>query len=254
MPVPYRTDQQEGILAETVMIAGHNGDQIRAFYARPTAPGPVPGVVLVHHAPGWSDWYKAATLRFARRGYSAICANLYERAGHGSVEDVTVMVRAAGGVADAQVVGDSVGAARFLKQQSNATGKVGIIGSCSGGRHTYLTACQSDEFAAAVDLWGGGVVAKPEDLNEKRPVAPIDLTAGLSCPLLGIFGNEDRSPAPDQVDQHEAALKQHGKQYEFYRYDGAGHGFFYYDRPPYRQEQAMDGWGKVWAFFDQHLS
>ena len=24
-----------------------------------------------------------------------------------------------------------------------------------------------------------------------------------------------------------------------------GHGFFYYDRPNYRQQQAMDGWSKV---------
>ena len=29
---------------------------------------------------------------------------------------------------------------------------------------------------------------------------------------------------------HEEELKKHGKNYEFHRYDGAGHGFFYYDR------------------------
>jgi carboxymethylenebutenolidase len=80
------------------------------------------------------------------------------------------------------------------------------------------------------------------------------LTAGLSCPLLGLFGNEDRAPTPEQVDQHEAELKKQGKNYEFHRYDGAGHGFFYYDRPPYRIEQALDGWQKVWAFCEKHLS
>jgi carboxymethylenebutenolidase len=55
------------------------------------------------------------------------------------------------------------------------------------------------------------------------------------------------------VNQHEDELKKHGKTYEFYRYDGAGHGFFYYDRPAYRQEQAVDGWKKVFAFLDKHL-
>ncbi len=252
--MPYRTDQQEGIAADTVMVKGAHGDSIRAFYARPTAPGPVPGVVLIHHAPGWDDWYKEATFRFARRGYAAICPNLYERLGHGTIEDVMVSVRAAGGVPDAQVVADVVASAQYLKAQGNSNGKVGVIGSCSGGRHAYLTACQSNDFAAVVDLWGGGVVAKPEDLNDKRPVAPIDLTPGLNIPLLGIFGNEDRSPSPDQVNQHEETLKAQGKQYEFHRYDGAGHGFFYYDRPAYRQEQAVDGWSKVWAFFEQHLA
>jgi len=93
-----------------------------------------------------------------------------------------------------------------------------------------------------------------EELTPKQPVAPIDLTADLSCPLLGLFGNDDQAPTPAQVDQHEAALKQHNKTYEFHRYDKAGHGFFYYDRPAYRQEQAVDGWKKVWAFLEKHLS
>ena len=94
----------------------------------------------------------------------------------------------------------------------------------------------------------------PEDLDENFPVAPIDMTERLSAPLLGIFGNDDGSPAPDQVDRHEAELKRHGKPYEFHRYDGAGHGFFYYDKPAaYRAQQAVDGWTKVWGFLDRTL-
>ena len=39
----------------------------------------------------------------------------------------------------------------------------------------------------------------------------------------------------------EEELKKHGKNYEFHRYDDAGHGFFYYTRPDrYRVEQALD--------------
>ena len=80
------------------------------------------------------------------------------------------------------------------------------------------------------------------------------VTKDLSCPLLGIFGNEDHSPTAEQVDQHEAALKAHGKDYEFHRYDGAGHGFFYHNRPAYRQAQAVDGWAKMFEFLGRHLS
>jgi carboxymethylenebutenolidase len=36
-------------------------------------------------------------------------------------------------------------------------------------------------------------------------------------------------------------------------YPGAGHGFFYYDRAAYRQEQAVDGWNKLFGFFSKHL-
>ena len=37
-------------------------------------------------------------------------------------------------------------------------------------------------------------------------------------------------------------------------YAGAGHGFFYYDRSVYRQEQAVDGWRKLFAFLAKHLA
>jgi len=93
-----------------------------------------------------------------------------------------------------------------------------------------------------------------DELTEQQPVSPITMTKQLNCPLIGIFGNDDQAPSPAQVDQHEAELRQHGKVYEFYRYDGAGHGIWYHDRPMYRPAQAMDSFGKVLTFFERHLS
>jgi carboxymethylenebutenolidase len=141
-----------------------------------------------------------------------------------------------------------------MRAQPGHNGKVGVFGSCSGGRHAFLYACHRQDVDACVDLWGGRVVMGKEELNAKTPTSPIEFTRNLSCPLLGIFGNEDRAPSPEQVDQHEAELKKYGKAYEFYRYDGAGHGIFYYHRPMYRVEQALDGWNKVFAFFGKHLA
>jgi carboxymethylenebutenolidase len=85
-------------------------------------------------------------------------------------------------------------------------------------------------------------------------VAPIDLTDGLRCPLLGLFGNDDENPNRDQVNRTEATLKRLGKAFEFYRYDGAGHAFFNTTRASYRPEQAADGWAKVFAFLRKHLA
>lgn len=247
------TDVYQGMLAETIPLTGAGGDVINAYFARPLGPGPFPGVVLIHHMPGWDDWYFEATRTFAAHGYAALAPNLYARAGHGMPDDVAAKVRAGGGVPDDQAVDDVEGALRFLHALPYVNGKVGVFGTCSGGRHAYLAACRVQGFAAVVDLWGGGVVMSAAELTPNRPVAPIDYTANLSCPLLGLFGEEDHSPTVAQVAQHEQALQQHGKQYEFHLYASAGHGFFYHDRPMYRQVQAVDGWQKVFAFFEKQL-
>ena len=249
----YTTDMYEGMVAETVSLDGHGGDTVYAYLARPIGAGPFPGVVLIHHLPGWDEWYREATRRFAHHGYAAISPNLYHREGHGDPDDVGARVRAGGGVPDEQVVGDVAAAMGFLRSAVYCTGKVGVIGSCSGGRHAFLAACRLNGFDAVVDLWGGNVVMARDQLTEKQPVAPIDYTKGLSCPLLGLFGEDDDSPSPDQVAAHERELQAHGKDFEFHMYEGAGHGFFYYHRPMYRQEQAVDGWARVFDFFEKHL-
>ncbi len=208
----YHTNMYEGMLAETVTIQGFKGDLINAYFARPLGSGPFPGMVLIHHLPGWDEWYREATRKFAHHGYATVSPNLYYRDGHGTPEDV------------------------------------------AAGRHAFLVACRVKGFDAAVDCWGGRVVMTKADLTPKQPVAPIDYTKDLSCPLLGLFGEEDQSPSPEQVAQHEQELKKHGKTYEFHMYPKAGHGFFYYDRPNYRQEQAVDGWKKMFAFLEKYLS
>lgn len=249
----YTTDMYEGMLAETVTVRGNNGEVINAYFARPLGRGPFPGIVLIHHAPGWDGLYKEFTRKFAYHGYLAICPNLYLRFGHGVPEEVVTKVRAAGGVADADVIGDVQGCIDYLRGLPMCNGKVGLVGSCSGGRHVFLVACRGKGVEAAVDLWGGRVVMSKEELTKATPVAPIEYTKDLSCPLLGLFGEEDKSPTPAQVKQQEEELKKYGKNYEFHMYPKAGHGFFYYDRAAYRQEQAVDGWQKVFAFLEKYL-
>lgn len=250
----YTTDQYEGVLAETVTMTGANGETINAYLARPLGGSKFPAVVLAHHMPGWDAWYRETTYKFALNGYVAITPNLYFRAGHGTPEDVAAKVHADGGISDDQAVGDLAGAMQYVRALDYVNGKVGIFGTCSGGRHAYLAACRVKGFDAIVDCWGGRVVMTPEQLNDKCAVSPLDHTRDLSCPILGLFGEEDSSPTPEQVRIHEEELKKHGKTYEFHMYPKAGHGFFYYHRPNYRQEQAVDGWKKVFAFLEKYLA
>jgi carboxymethylenebutenolidase len=243
----------DGILAESIKLPGHGGDVIEAYMARPLGSGPYPGVVVIHHMPGYDAATKEITRTFAVHGYLAVCPNLYWREAPGAdPDDAAASVRAAGGVPDERLVGDVGGVAAFLRSLAYSNGKVGVIGYCSGGRQSFLAACSLD-LDAAVDCYGAFVVGSPPEgfPLQVRPI--VDLTPQLSCPLLGLFGLDDMYPTPEQVDELEAALKDAGKTYEFHRYEGAGHAFFSVDRPSYRVEAATDGWQRIWAHFGEHL-
>ncbi len=244
----------EGMLAETIWLNGHNGDQIDGYLARPLGSGPYPGVVVIHHMPGWDNATKEIARRFAHHGYVAISPNLQFREGKDSAEANSASVREAGGMPDDRTLGDLERSIAYLRGLPYLNGKVGIIGYCSGGRQSYLAACKLKGIDAAVDCYGGGVVASADELTARQPVAPIDYTADLSSPLLGLFGKEDGRPSPDDVAKTEEALKRFGKTYAFYSYDDAGHSFFSVDRPSYRQAAAVDGWEKIFDWYGKYLS
>ncbi|MGE3646398.1 MAG: dienelactone hydrolase family protein [Beijerinckiaceae bacterium] len=240
--------------AEIVTFTGHKGDTGEAYYARPAGDRKLGGVVLIHHMPGWDDWCMEAGRKLAHHGFACVLPHLYFREKPGSPDDCAARARAAGGVSDEQVMGDVAGSIEFLRAQPHSNGKVAVMGFCSGGRQAYLAGCKLPNIDAVVDCWGGAVIVDdPKDLTPQRPVAPIEFTSNLTAPLIGLFGNDDPRPSPDQVNRHEELLKKLGKSYEFYRYDGAGHGFFGAERPGYRVEQANDGWRKVYAFLDKHI-
>ncbi len=240
--------------AETVTITGHGGEEIEAYYARPTTPGPHPGVVVIHHMPGYDRSTKEIVRTFAAYGYTALCPNLFHRYAPGAKSGAAAKAAMeAGGVPDDQCVSDVRGGAEYLRALPTANGRVGVIGYCSGGRQAYLVAC-SMELDAAVDCYGGRVVATPEELTPQRPIAAIDLTPNLSCPLLGLFGANDTNPSPEQTATIEAALRANGKTYEFHTFDDAGHAFFSVDRPNYSVDASREGWKLIWDFFGRHLA
>ena len=48
-------------------------------------------------------------------------------------------------------------------------------------------------------------------------------------------------------------LKKFGKTYEFHSYDNAGHAFFSVNSTRYRPAAAMDGWKRVFAWYEKYL-
>ncbi|MDQ1614721.1 MAG: carboxymethylenebutenolidase [Actinomycetota bacterium] len=237
----------------TVTVAGHGGDEVPAYLARPEGAGPRGGVVVIHHMPGYDRATKEIARRFAEMGYDAICPNLHWREAPGAApDDASATVRARGGVPDDRLVGDVGGATTYLRGLPTSNGKVGVIGYCSGGRQSVLAAC-SLELDAAVDCYGAFVTGTPPADFPLQVTNLVDRLPELRVPLLGLFGNDDAHPSPDEVDELEKLLQENGKTYEFHRYDDAGHAFFAVDRPAYRVAAANDGWERIAAFYGTHL-
>jgi carboxymethylenebutenolidase len=244
----------DAMRAETVQITGHDDDAVEAYLAQPLDGPPAGGVVVIHHMPGYDEATKEITRKFAARGYLALCPNLYFREAPGaSSDDAAAAARAQGGVPDARLVGDVGGAATHLRSLASSNGKIATIGYCSGGRQSFLAAC-SLAIDAAVDCYGAFVVAPPPEGLPINVEPIVQLAPALSCPLLGLFGEEDQYPSPDEVDVLEQALVDAGKEFEFHRYEGAGHAFFNTDRTSYRPEAAAEGWQRIWEFFDRFLA
>ncbi len=244
----------DAVLAETTTITGARGEPIEAYSARPLDGSSRGGVVVIHHMPGYDAATKEITRTFAVHGYNAVCPNLFWRAAPGAEpDDAAATARANGGKDDEELIGDVAGAVAYLRSLTNANGRVGVIGYCSGGRQSFLvaTAMQLD---AAVVCYGAFIAGTPPEGFPVRVTPLLDRADQVTCPILGLFGDDDQYPTPEHVAEIDAALTAAGKEHEFTSYAGAGHAFFSVDRPSYRPEAALDGWKKIWDFYGRHLS
>jgi carboxymethylenebutenolidase len=245
---------RDDMTAGTVTVTGAGGDEIEAYAAHPSGGQPSGGVVVIHHMPGYDEATKEVTRKFASWGWSAVCPNLHQRDAPGAdPDDAAAASRAAGGVPDERLVDDVEGAAVYLREHATGNGKVATMGFCSGGRQSVLAGCAL-AIDAAIDCYGAFVLT-PAPAEFPIEVAPLEPRLGdLSCPLLGLFGDDDKAPTPAEVDRFDEILTGLGKPHEFHRFDDAGHAFFAVDRPAYRPAAAVEGWRLVREFLDRHLA
>ena len=197
--VPGAVIDPIGLRGEDLKYPGYAGDPVNAFLARPEGKGPLSGMVVVHEAGGLGAHIRDVVARVAQLGYVTIGVDLYSREG-GPPEpgNMQALFERIFSIPDERVLEDLTGAIDVLRGRSDARGPVGIIGFCMGGRYTLLAACSLDGVDAAVDCWGGFIDRSTPDevTTPERPRPPLDLIAGLSCPLMAAIGAEDQNPSP----------------------------------------------------------
>lgn len=255
MAVPGQVTNPEAVEGNDITYQ-NDGTTIRGYLAGPRKPGRYPGIIVIEEIFGVNEHIRDVTRRFANLGYLALAPELYSRLGPLEPEsEMEALRRKAFALIDSQVVRDLEGAAAVLRAQPGASGKVGCIGFCFGGRETLLFACSSDKVDAAVDCWGGWIDRASADqlTTPQRPKLVIDMVQNPHCPLYVICGAEDQNPSPAVAEELRRRLEKAGKKATVEVFAGAGHAFFADYRPSYREKAAFEMWPKVVSFFATHL-
>ncbi len=230
-------------MISTVSIAAQGG-KMDVLLGAPEGAGSFPTIVVAHHRWGLDPFTRKVIERLNANDFIAGAPNLYHRrpAGEDSAESIKFLD-------DEEMIADVKTAAAFLQSQKQAKrGAEGVMGHCMGGRVAFLGAA-SHPFKAAVMLYGGSINIP------RAPGKPVALTraAGITCPLLGFFGKEDKNPSPADMAAIDAELTRLGKKHEFHAYDGAGHAFQNFQDERYRETASEDAWRRYLAFFRETL-
>ena len=233
------------------------GFSVPFFYAAPEGKKNLPVVLVIQEIFGVHEYIADTCRRFAQAGYLAIAPEFFARQGDpGSFgETAKLIAEVVSKVPDAQVMKDLDGAVSWAGANGGNLTKVAITGFCWGGRITWLYAQQSKNVQAGV-AWYGRLVGTSTALTPKHP---LDLTADLKAPVLGLYGGQDGGIPLTTVNQMKDALAQAGvkgnaaaKASEFVVYQDAPHAFHADYRPSYRKDAAEDGFKRALAWFKAH--
>jgi carboxymethylenebutenolidase len=224
------------------------------FLAEPGG-GPQPGVVVIPDVWGLSDHTRDIAQRLAREGFAALALDVYRKTGRPSLADPAAAMAWIRELSDPLVletVQEAIDA--LARHEAVAPRKVGLIGFCMGGQYAWLAACACRGLSAVAPFYGM-LRYEPGLDTKKKPRAPLDAVAELSCPALGLYGREDAIIPNADVDELELRLARQRRPFEIVRYAGAGHAFLNDTRPAmYRPEAAADAWRRLLTFLRTHLA
>jgi carboxymethylenebutenolidase len=227
----------------TVKIKAQDGD-MTGFLARPSADGKYPAVLVIMEAFGLNDHIRSVATRIAGEGYVALAPDVYYRESNAVVgyDQLADAIRLMTSLNDDSIVSDLSAAISHLQSQPFVRAdRIGITGFCMGGRISFLAASTLPAIKAAAPFYGGGIGGL------------LDRAAGISCPLLLFFGDQDPFIPNDEVARIERTLADLKKTAEVKVYPGAPHGFFCNERDSYRADAAKDAWERLTTFLARHL-
>lgn len=214
-------------------------ETVKAFMAIPDGKGPFPAMVMIHEWWGLNDWIKENAKTFAEKGYLALAIDLYRGRSTSNRGEAHELSR---GLPEDRAIRDLKTAVAYLQSRKDVKkNKIGSIGWCMGGGYSLQTALNVPDLAACV-------------INYGRLVTEHESIKKIPCPILGIFGEEDRGISVNSVKNFEKACKKAGQDINVHLYPNVGHAFINpNNKRGYDKATAEKAWKVTFEFLDQEL-
>jgi carboxymethylenebutenolidase len=191
-------------------ITAPDGQTVRAYVARPDAPGIYPGVIMIHEFFGLRPDIVEKAEALADEGYVVVAPDTYRGETTGWIPRA-IFLRITTQMD--QVIGDLDAAFDWLAGQPDVDPqRIAVMGFCYGG-DAALQYSLAHAKPAATGIFYGSLVTDPAEL------------ARLPGPVLGIFGAEDASIPLGEVEAFQIGLNAAGVPNQITVYPGVGHAF-----------------------------
>jgi carboxymethylenebutenolidase len=202
----------------------------------------LPAVVMIHENKGLNENIKSMANLLAKEGYVILAVDLFNgevTTDQKRASELTQSIRdnPAGAIANLK------SAVTYLSSLSNVNpDKIASLGWCFGGQQSLQLALNSEEHPlSATVMYYGRLVTEPETLSK------------IHWPVLGIFGDQDKSIPVESVKKFEEALNANGITNEIYIYKGVGHAFANPSGDNYAPKETQDAWEKTISFLKKYL-
>lgn len=225
-------------------IPAKDGGTFEAYVAMP-AKLPAPTIILIQEIFGVNAEMRAKCDDFARRGYIAVCPDLFWRLEPGvSLTDKTKDERDKAfdlfnrfdidkGIEDLRAT------IHVYKGHAQGTARVATLGYCLGGKLAYLIATRT-QVDCSVSYYGVGL----ENLLEE--------SRNIREPLMLHIAEEDKFVPRDAQAKIKSALDPH-PLVTIYSYPGVNHAFARDNGEHYDKQAATLANERTFAFFEQNL-